>query len=409
VCLVRGLRGVALTATAAAFLAAPAAASQVPPAPTPGATGGATPTAPAPTAGVTPSTPPRLISAACVRDCAGRFARAGSLLRLRGRTLDAVESVVFLGGPDPADDVAVAPVKLRVRSLDVRVPRAAASGTLQLVTVDAVRSAPLKQPLALGAAPAPVSAAMPAIDVELTGERVFYDSRRPAQIGFVVHDSAPVQVSVDLVRSADGAPIAHWGPLQVAPETPQGTAWDGTAGGAVQLEGRYQFRVTAQNQAGVQATTSQAAAGAAAAPGSFVFLGQMFPVRGVHTFGTGPAAFGGPRGHQGQDVFAACGTPLVAARGGVVQHKAYDGRGGNYLVIDGDGTGVDYGYMHLREPALVNKGDHVPTGQLIGYVGDTGDAEGCHLHFETWSAPGWYEGGAPFDPLPGLKTWDRQS
>ena len=79
--------------------------------------------------------------------------------------------------------------------------------------------------------------------------------------------------------------------------------------------------------------------------------------------------FGGGRGHQGQDVFAACGTPLWAARGGKVKFKQYHGRAGHYLVIDGQRTGIDYAYMHLREAALVDVGDRVRTGQLIGYVG----------------------------------------
>ena len=65
--------------------------------------------------------------------------------------------------------------------------------------------------------------------------------------------------------------------------------------------------------------------------------------------------------------------------------------------------------MHLREAALVEKGQRVRTGQLIGYVGDTGDASGCHLHFEMWTAPGWYSGGAPYDPLPDLMAWDKSS
>ena len=54
-------------------------------------------------------------------------------------------------------------------------------------------------------------------------------------------------------------------------------------------------------------------------------------------------------------------------------------------------------------------GEPVRTGQPIGIVGDTGDATACHLHFELWGAPGWYEGGSPVDPLPFLKKWDAYS
>ena len=68
-------------------------------------------------------------------------------------------------------------------------------------------------------------------------------------------------------------------------------------------------------------------------------------------------------------------------------------RAGHYLVIDGDHTGYDYAYMHMRDATLVDQGDHVYTGQPIGFVGDTGRADGCHLHFEIWKAPGWYSGG----------------
>ena len=132
-------------------------------------------------------------------------------------------------------------------------------------------------------------------------------------------------------------------------------------------------------------------------------------MRGKHTYGTGIAAFGAGRNghsHQGQDIFAACGTPLVAARGGIVKLNQNEANAGNYLVIDGAGTDVDYAYMHLAQRSPLKKGAMVMTGQPIGEVGDTGDAVGCHLHFEMWSSPGWYSGGAPFDPLAFLQDWD---
>ena len=131
----------------------------------------------------------------------------------------------------------------------------------------------------------------------------------------------------------------------------------------------------------------------------------VFPVAGAHDYGTETNRFGGGRGHGGQDVFAKCGTPLVAALGGVVTMAKFQDRAGNYAVITAD-DGTSQAYMHMRAPALVAKGDRVRAGQQIGEVGETGRASGCHLHFELWTAPGWYEGGKAIDPLPFLKRAD---
>ena len=85
----------------------------------------------------------------------------------------------------------------------------------------------------------------------------------------------------------------------------------------VQRDGRYAFRVSAQSAVGRHRVLRPGRRAAARPPrpipGSFLFQRNIFPIRGAHTFGTGAAAFGGGRGHQGQDVFAECGTPLVAA------------------------------------------------------------------------------------------------
>ena len=137
---------------------------------------------------------------------------------------------------------------------------------------------------------------------------------------------------------------------------------------------------------------------------------HVFPIRGPHDLGRNPAnRFGGGRGHDGQDMFADCGTPVVAAQGGRVVFNAYEGGAGNYIVIHGSSSDEDDVYMHLRDLPSAHVGDVVETGERIGAVGRTGDADGCHLHLELWTKPGWYKGGHAYDPLPKLRRWDTWS
>ena len=342
--------------------------------------------------------------------------RPGGLLRVRGKGLRRTTEVAFAGLEGDADDVAAAPVTRRRTSVDVRVPLGAVGGPVTVLDRDGVVTAPAPVPLVVepphAAAPGPEG---PSIDVDVQSPKAYFDAMKPLRVSYVVHDDRPVNVRVELVRQSDGSVVASWAPGVVAPDTPQVVEWNGIAGSRVQRPGRYAFRVTAADEAGALRASSAAAeqpppvAEAAPDPSEFVFLRHQFPVRGPHGYGEFAAKFGGGRGHQGQDVFAACGTPLVAARGGIVKFKQYHSRAGYYLVIDGEQTSVDYAYMHLQSAALVDKGDRVHTGQLIGYVGDTGAASGCHLHFEMWSGPGWYDGGRAFDPLPDLRAWDAQS
>jgi murein DD-endopeptidase MepM/ murein hydrolase activator NlpD len=144
--------------------------------------------------------------------------------------------------------------------------------------------------------------------------------------------------------------------------------------------------------------------------GRFALHGHIFPVRGRHSERGPIGRFGAPRSggrrHQGFDVVAACGTPLVAARAGRVRRRAYDPvLYGNYVIIRGLLEGRDYWYAHLRSPSPLRRGDRVRTGQRIGRVGDTGNARsvGCHLHFEI------HVGGVPIDPEPELHAWERWS
>jgi len=283
-------------------------------------------------------------------------------------------------------------------------------------------------PLPTASAPAQVApvlspvASIPQLAAGVSFRRVSKRAVSAATLNYVSHANSPLQVRVDVVRLADGYAV-FTDERTVAPEATQKVSWNGRAQGGLALDGRYQLRI-ALTGAGASSTTSSTTGGGGAAPelaapppGSasvktFTFVGAVFPVRGPHDYGEGGAAFGAGRAghmHEGQDVMADCGTPLVAARGGIVAVRARQALAGNYLVIQDPITGESTMYAHLREPASVRRGQRVDTGQPIGVVGDTGDASACHLHFELWTAPGWYRGGAPIDPLPTLKAWDRLS
>jgi hypothetical protein len=137
--------------------------------------------------------------------------------------------------------------------------------------------------------------------------------------------------------------------------------------------------------------------------------GGVFPVAGPHTLGGAEARFGaGRRGHshEGHDVMADEGTPVVAPAAGTVRIvKNQPSAAGWYVVLDGD-DGRAFFLCHLQEGSIVvAEGVRVGAGQLLARVGRTGSATGPHLHFEIWEG-GWRDvGGRPIDPLPQLLAW----
>jgi murein DD-endopeptidase MepM/ murein hydrolase activator NlpD len=251
------------------------------------------------------------------------------------------------------------------------------------------------------------------ISAETSPLKSFYYGVRYPRLRFALASTQPQNdIRVDVVDST-GLVVRSFYRNDIAPNTTYSVRWDGTnAEGRPARNGLYSFRIASQT--GEPAARPRRANASDSPPLNleFALYGYAFPVLGPHDFGDAGARFGAPRSghtHQGQDTMAACGTPLVAARGGTVQYAGYEGNAGNYLVIDGKGTGMDFMYAHLAQPSPLRTGDPVRTGQPIGEVGETGDATACHLHFEIWTAPGWYEGGSPIDPLPYLERWDRYS
>jgi murein DD-endopeptidase MepM/ murein hydrolase activator NlpD len=237
----------------------------------------------------------------------------------------------------------------------------------------------------------------------------FYGFRYPNVRFSIASTQQQNDLQIDVVNSA-GEVARSFYRNDVEPNAEVRIRWDGTTSeGRPARNGRYSFRIEPQGGTEISARASTSSEPLSL---GFALYGYAFPILGPHEFGGAEGRFGAGRSghtHQGQDTMADCGTPLVAARGGTVQYAGYQYAAGNYVVIDGKGTTLDFMYAHLAEPSPLKTGDQVRTGQPIGIVGDTGDASACHLHFEIWEAPGWYEGGSPIDPLPYLEKWDAYS
>jgi murein DD-endopeptidase MepM/ murein hydrolase activator NlpD len=364
---------------------------------------------------------PRIATVSCVRHCASRKrARAGSTLKVMGTGLLTATEVVFQGSYLSGDEAEVPVRPASDAGLEVLVPRAAVSGPLAVVTSSGVASAP-SPPVRIVPPPPPAPAATltpvtgpqtagaPLLETGTSRTKAYIDARPAVTFAFRLSGPAPSALTVDLVNTVDGSVVKSWQPPPPTQGEVQGVSWRGYIGGAPAPPGRYAFRLTAAAADGAVARSSQTTY---VERDSFDLYDHVFPIRGRHDFAGAGGRFGASRPgrfHEGQDTFAACGTRIVAARGGRVQYAGYHAAAGNYIVIDGAGTDVDYGYMHLYAPTPFAAGDRVYTGQLIGAVGQSGNARGCHLHFEMWGAPGWYEGGSPFDPLPSLTAWDSWS
>lgn len=238
---------------------------------------------------------------------------------------------------------------------------------------------------------------------DLAPRRGYFLGGRRTPTYTVPPSTAPT--TVELVRVDDEAVARTW---TVAVSSSATTIrWNGLLDGEPAPADSYRFRIGTS-----PAADTPGAAGVATAPparaarGGFRFSDNLFPIRGKHDLGqTQTNNFGGGRNHQGQDMFARCGVPLAAAQGGVVKRAGTGAREGNYVVISGR-SGDDYVYMHMNAAPLVSTGQKVFTGQAIGAVGDTGNASGCHLHFELWTDPGWYSGGSAINAISQLRAWD---
>jgi murein DD-endopeptidase MepM/ murein hydrolase activator NlpD len=139
--------------------------------------------------------------------------------------------------------------------------------------------------------------------------------------------------------------------------------------------------------------------------------GYVFPVYGSSSF---IDTFGAPRAdvsyHHGDDIFAPLGAPLLACASGTVFSVGWNTIGGNRLWIR-DAQGNEFYYAHLSAfTPLAKNGAHVNAGDVVGFVGNTGDARGTpyHLHFEIHPVGLLglgYDGAV--DPTSYLLAWEK--
>lgn len=154
----------------------------------------------------------------------------------------------------------------------------------------------------------------------------------------------------------------------------------------------------AKNLEAIAKSQQEFAGEAGAAAGQVATSAAVCPVAGpvVFTNDWGAPRSGG-RTHKGNDMFAMMGTPDVAVVDGYLRHHS-GGLGGIGVVLEGDDN-VSYYYAHLAR--IEGPERRVHRGEVIGYVGDTGNAAGGppHTHFEIW--PG---GGEPVNPYPTIRV-----
>src|ERR687885_622668 len=142
------------------------------------------------------------------------------------------------------------------------------------------------------------------------------------------------------------------------------------------------------------------AAPVSAAPPSNQTLIQRMVPGGKVISGWGAPRSGG-RLHQGIDIQAPAGTPIRTLAGGTVTSAGWDTLGGNTVMLRYR-TGRRQYFAHLIRPSALHAGQAIADGALIGYVGQTGDAQGTvnHLHWQVSTTSGaWVN---PLQELPKL-------
>ena len=193
------------------------------------------------------------------------------------------------------------------------------------------------------------------------------------------------------IRADQEAAAAAAAAAKTARSASNGSSRSGSSGGSSSSSGTSGGSSPAPAPRGIVAAPTPASP-----PPSNAGSGIVCPVAGPRAFAdTWGAARSGGRSHEGVDMMSPQGTPLVAVESGYVQFKTTR-LGGNSVWLNG-GSGTRYFYAHLS--AWEGSSRNVSRGEVIGYVGNTGNTTANHLHFEVH--PG---GGRAVNPYPYVRA-----
>ncbi|WP_241977469.1 M23 family metallopeptidase [Cryobacterium sp. TMS1-13-1] len=221
---------------------------------------------------------------------------------------------------------------------------------------------------------------------------------RVAAEAALVAAQAAAEAAADALAESEAKGIELEQQLQFMRDA-QATTTAGYEAGVAERARLEAIRVAAEAEA---ARVAAAAARASGGSGGTVSMsGWGVPASGRITGGYGPrSTICGDGGqcsgsfHYATDLGTGCGAPIYAAHAGVVTWAGRLGTYGNFVKIS-HGDNVSTGYAHIRDGGYnVGVGQSVSAGQLIASSGQTGAANGCHLHFEVWI------GGNRINPVP---------
>src|SRR5262245_40131021 len=163
--------------------------------------------------------------------------------------------------------------------------------------------------------------------------------------------------------------------------------------------------------ASASSSSSSPSSSSASTSGDDDSINLIIPVEGVRPDDlrdSFDAIRSGGRLHRAIDIMAPCGTPVLAATDGELIRLSQNKAGGNTIYQMSDDKKLVFYYAHLDSYADdLAPGDYARQGDVIGYVGDTGNAGAgnCHLHFSIWAVtdPKKYWQGDNINPYPLLR------